>query len=134
MKAVVNQNFHTVFFQPVKHGAYIFTPSGYSNNPVPYTSTAYRINAYLYRGFAYVNRILKMLISSSPYIDQYGPMIRDLPKIYHIMKAFKEIQKNEQNELLPKENEKGPRDAPITPIENERIEIKRNDPLPVLFI
>ncbi|MBO1004351.1 VrrA/YqfQ family protein [Pseudogracilibacillus auburnensis] len=104
---MVNQNYHTVFFRPVGYNDYNFTPIGNSNPRLaPFRNrVSYKINEYFLRGLVYIQSILKLLLSSSPFIEQYGPVIKELPKMYTLVKAFKEINNSELEEGIEEQNE-----------------------------
>lgn len=127
---MVNQNYHTVFFRPVSYNNYTYVPVG--NNNIRMASlrsnVTYKINEYFLRGLAYIQYILKLLISSSPFIDQYGPVIKELPKMYTLVKAFKEISSGELEENDSLETETN------SAIEYENNTFRSDEPLPRLFI
>lgn len=50
-----------------------------------------------------VQQVLKMVETTTPFIQEYGPMIKNLPSMYRMMKAFKNID----NLVEEPENEKG---------------------------
>lgn len=106
---MVNQNYHTVFFQPVGYNDNTFTSAGNSYvQSAPFRSqVTYKINEYIFRGIAYIKYILELIISSSPFIEQYSPIIRELPKMYTLVKAFKEIQSEEldDNDVILEKND-----------------------------
>src|SRR5690625_1041257 len=96
---MVNPNYHTVVFQQPVH--YFDGYAGVGNfqravSPIR-DNVTYKINEYFLRGIAYIQYVMRLLINSSPYIEQYGPVIKELPKMYQIVKAFKEISENELN-------------------------------------
>lgn len=45
-----------------------------------------------------VQQVLKVVESTAPIVQQYGPMIKNLPAMYRMMKAFKEIDDEESAE------------------------------------
>ncbi|HIV75081.1 MAG TPA: hypothetical protein H9895_08405 [Candidatus Pseudogracilibacillus intestinigallinarum] len=50
---------------------------------------------YLMNGIIYMERMMKVLLSLRPYMDQYGPLLQQLAVIY---KAMKMIQEEGQND------------------------------------
>ena len=43
-----------------------------------------------------VQQVLHVIQSTAPVVQEYGPMIKNLPAMYRMMKAFKEIDKEEE--------------------------------------
>ncbi len=92
---MVNQNYHTIVFQPVG-SAYDFLPTGNTilqSNNIRSQVTG-KVNEYLARGLAYIQYIIKMLQSSTPFFEKYGPVLQEVPKMYHLVKAFNGIKEN----------------------------------------
>ncbi|MEJ8776449.1 hypothetical protein [Pseudogracilibacillus sp. ICA-222130] len=50
---------------------------------------------YIMNGIIYIERMMKVLLSLRPYMDQYGPLLQQLAVIY---KAMKMIQEEGQND------------------------------------
>ena len=51
---------------------------------------------YLMNGIIYMERMMKVLLSLRPYMDQYGPLLQQLAVIYKAMKMIQEEGQNEQ--------------------------------------
>lgn len=51
---------------------------------------------YLMNGIIYMERMMKVLLSLRPYMDQYGPLLQQLVVIYKAMKMIQEEGQNEQ--------------------------------------
>lgn len=105
----------------------IYYPAGnyYDVNPVggylpfqPPTARGilYKINEYFFRGLVYIQNVLELLLSTSPFFEQYGPILEELPKMYHLVKAINEVSQNEDD------------------VEIEIIEEQFDGPAPRLFI
>lgn len=45
-----------------------------------------------------VQQVLNVIERTTPLIEEYGPMVRNLPRMYQLMKAFKSIEKEEKAE------------------------------------
>jgi len=45
-----------------------------------------------------IQQILNVVERTVPYLEEYGPMVKNLPKMYQMMKAFKELEKDEQED------------------------------------
>jgi len=91
---MVNQNFHTVVFQPIRSTPYNYFPQG--NTIVRprsiRTQISGKVNEYVARALAYIQYIIRMIESSTPFFDKYGPVLQEVPKMYHLVKAFNEIK------------------------------------------
>lgn len=86
-------NYHTIVLQP--KGAYQHYFPAFTANlqyARPEKSLTYNLNRYFLRALAYIQSILRILRSSSPFFEQYGTVIRELPKLYQIMKVMHELK------------------------------------------
>lgn len=45
-----------------------------------------------------VQNVLKMVETTTPIVQKYGPMVRNLPAMYRMMKALKEVEDEDENE------------------------------------
>lgn len=51
-----------------------------------------------------VQQVLKVIESTAPLIEQYGPMVKNLPAMYRMLKTFKEFENMDdtpENDALP---------------------------------
>src|SRR5690625_294848 len=55
-----------------------------------------KINEYIARALYYIDYIIRMIQSSSPYIEKVQPYLEDLPTMYQLMKAFQQINKPDE--------------------------------------
>lgn len=72
-----------------------------STNPMGYTGLANMANSGISSGggavggisntLGNIQQILKVVETSAPMVQQYGPMIKNLPAMFRMMKAFKDI-------------------------------------------
>lgn len=93
---MVNQNYHTIIFQPVRSANYLSPNNNLLLQPgYIRTQVVGRVNEYLARGLAYIQYIIKMLQSSTPFFEKYGPVLEEVPKMYHLVKAFNGIKEND---------------------------------------
>lgn len=115
---MVNASFHTIVFQPSSlYGNYLPTVKGsleYTPSRIKLTHT---INQYFFRALSYIQHILRLLQASAPFFEQYGPVLKEMPKMYKIMKVLNEL-KNDNNDKL---------------IEGKQLKVLE-DPKPRLFI
>lgn len=91
---MVNQNYHTVVFQPVRNTPFNYFPQG---NTIARTENVRnqisgKVNEYIARTLTYIQYIIRMIESSTPFFDKYGPVLQEVPKMYHLVKAFNEIK------------------------------------------
>lgn len=96
-------------YEPYYFDTY-YQPVGVYYNPLPPVSDApfqtslvrniaYKINEYFFRGLIYIQQILDLLLSTSPFLEQYGPILQELPKMYHLVKAFNEVTNEEETNI-----------------------------------
>jgi len=52
-----------------------------------------------------VQQILNMVQSTAPFIQEYGPMLKNLPAMYRMMKAFKEFENEVEGEAINESKE-----------------------------
>lgn len=79
-----------------------------------------RFTFYFLRALVTVQAILRLLKSSVPFFDQYGPMLKQLPNMYKMIKLIQDVNENtKEKEQIDKET--------------EQVE-SRNIPSPTLFI
>jgi|GEM_PF-5423601 len=92
---MVNQNFHTIYFQPSK--AYFnYYPNNFTNVPNPSRiRSSFLTNEYVVRGIAVIQYIIRCIQSTSAFIEENITVIRELPKMYQILRAFHEIKQSE---------------------------------------
>src|SRR5690625_4216668 len=57
-----------------------------------------KINEYIARALYYIDYIIRMIQSSSPYIEKVQPLLDDLPTMYQLMKAFQQLSNAEEAE------------------------------------
>ena len=90
---MVNQHFHTYIFQPIRN------PNYYVANNNLLTNTRFqvrgKVNEYFLKALGYIQYIIRMLQSESQFIKKYTPVIQELPKMYHLAKAFNELKAEE---------------------------------------
>lgn len=92
---MVNQNFHTIHFQPVRD-YFNYYPNQIIMNPGPArVQSSFLTNDYIVRGLNIIQYIVRFIQSTSAYIEEHMGVIRELPKMYHILKAFHEIKQGE---------------------------------------
>src|SRR5690625_1295715 len=88
---------------------FAFAPTGPYSSYLPqfYYSTAYvppeksikeRVTYYFLRALSFIKGILRLLQSSSPYIEQYSPVLKQLPNMYKMLKLIQDV-KDETNEV-----------------------------------
>lgn len=49
-----------------------------------------KCNDYLIRAIIYIEKVLKVIISTGPYLEEYGPMIQQFSVLYHLMRVINE--------------------------------------------
>ncbi|WP_249871816.1 YqfQ family protein [Oceanobacillus saliphilus] len=64
-----------------------------------------------------VQHILNMIQSSTPIIEEYGPMIKNLPAMYRMMKAFKEIEGSDEENTKTSYKAEDTKIETVTPVE-----------------
>jgi len=52
-----------------------------------------------------LQQVLRMVETTTPFIREYGPMIKNLPAMYRMMKAFKDIEKEPEEKDVHVEKE-----------------------------
>lgn len=75
---------------------YTYRPQDYLYNAN--VSLVSKINEYIARALYYIDYIIRMIQSSSPYIEKVQPYLEDLPTMYQLMKAFQQINKADEAE------------------------------------
>lgn len=45
-----------------------------------------------------VQQVLRIVQSAAPMVQQYGPMVKNLPMMYRMLKAFKELEDEDEDE------------------------------------
>lgn len=65
-------------------------PSMHSFRHLSENSVKSKIKTYLLKAIVYIKYILEAIKSSSPFFQQYGPLMQEIPKMYKILKAFKQ--------------------------------------------
>lgn len=74
-----------------------------------------------------VQQIIRVVHSAAPVIQQYGPMVKNLPAMYRMMKAMKDINDDDQDiEAKPEANEPK-KEQPVKDIKQEK---SNSDPSP----
>jgi len=82
---------------PFTHNpSYTYGLQGYLYNAN--VSLASKINEYVARALYYIDYIIRMIQSSSPYIEKVQPFLEDLPTMYQLMKAFQQLSNAEEAE------------------------------------
>jgi len=61
-----------------------------------YSQVSGKVSFYLARALAYIDYIIRMIQSSSPFFEKYRPVFQDIPKMYHLVKAFQEVKNNQE--------------------------------------
>ena len=92
---MVNHNYHTVVFQPVRNTPFNYFPQQGNTIVRPgnvRTQIYGKVNEYVARALAYIQYIIRMIESSTPFFDKYGPVLQEVPKMYHLVKALNEIK------------------------------------------
>ena len=63
------------------------------------------ITEYFIKGLFFIKRVLDLLVKSGPFIEEYGPLIRDLTKMYRVMRLLQkeegEIEKKGSKQQQP---------------------------------
>lgn len=59
----------------------------------------------LSKSLANIQQILNVVQSTAPIIQEYGPMVKNLPAMYRMMKAFKDIEKMDDQSEEKSDNE-----------------------------
>lgn len=62
-----------------------------------------QLNKYVLRALAYIQAILELLRSCSPFFKQYGKVISEIPKLYQLFRAFQELNQAEGNKRTSQE-------------------------------
>lgn len=83
-----------------------------------------RVTYYLLRTLTIIEKIIKMLQQTSPFFNQYSPVLKQLPNMYKMIKLIQEVQKETEAETAKHEGQK-------RNISEERI---NKEPKPTLFI
>lgn len=120
--------------QAAKERTFFYQPSGPLEAYLPQIqySTTYKppekqireqLRLYFLRALLTVQSILRLLKSSVPFFDQYGPMLKQLPNMYKMIKLIQDVNEDvENNEPINKEV-----------VQSEQTE-GANIPSPTLFI
>lgn len=114
-------------FSIVPNGPYspYFPQFSYSFSYIPpERSIRETITYYLLRALTVIERIIRLLQSSSPFFEQYSPVLKQLPNMYKMIKLIQEVQKETEAETAKHEGQK-------RNISEERI---NKEPKPTLFI
>lgn len=82
-------------------------------NPLPFssqsqnslTSIASKGVGGLSKTLENVQQVLRVIESATPIVQQYGPMIKNLPAMYRMMKAFKDINLEEEDDTVESKND-----------------------------
>ena len=53
-----------------------------------------------------LQQVLRMVETTTPFIREYGPMIKNLPSMYRMMKAFKDIEEEPEEKSEEKDVQK----------------------------
>ncbi|HLR42341.1 MAG TPA: VrrA/YqfQ family protein [Pseudogracilibacillus sp.] len=61
-----------------------------------------KCNEYLMKAIIYIEKVLKVIISTGPYLEEYGPMIQQFSVLYHLMRVINE-DKNEEGKTSTKD-------------------------------
>jgi len=125
----MNQHYPTVVFQPERITDYMFTPHGYTKSQFTdvRSNISGKLNYYLARALAYIQYIIRMIQSSAPFIEKYQPVLNDLPKMYHLVKAFNELKQEKESKHV------NPAEGPHNEHSMEQ-SITYEGPAPKLFI
>lgn|SRR5699024_830077 len=92
---MVNEPYRRVVFQPTR-----FPENNFNAPPPPPAAVPQaqgKFNEYVARGLAYIQYINRMLKSSSSFFEKYSPVIQEVPKMYHLAKAFNELKGGAEN-------------------------------------
>ncbi|MGM8366726.1 VrrA/YqfQ family protein [Virgibacillus sp. W0181] len=86
-----------------------------------------------------VQQVLQVVQSAAPIVQQYGPMVKNIPMMYHMFKAFKEMDndtEDEEEQLADDDlNEAEPlEDIMESTTSSEDLEYKDGKSKPKLFI
>ncbi|HZW68907.1 MAG TPA: VrrA/YqfQ family protein [Pseudogracilibacillus sp.] len=120
--------------QVAKETTFFYQPSGPLEAYLPQVqySTTYtppekqikeQLRLYFLRALVTIQAILRLLKSSVPFFDQYGPMLKQLPNMYKMIKLIQDV--NEDSSDKEQIN--------TEVVQSEQTE-KRNVPSPTLFI
>jgi len=61
-----------------------------------------KCNEYLMKAIIYIEKVLKVIISTGPYLEEYGPMIQQFSVLYHLMRVINE-DKDEEGKTSTKD-------------------------------
>ncbi|WP_240507984.1 YqfQ family protein [Virgibacillus indicus] len=87
------------FSRQVKRGNNLQTMLQQFTQPESAANLASRGAGGLSKTLTNVQQVLKMVESTAPIVQQYGPMVKNLPAMYRMMKAFKEMEStNDDND------------------------------------
>ncbi|AIF45453.1 VrrA/YqfQ family protein [Virgibacillus sp. SK37] len=65
-------------------------------NPTAVTTSTLTTSGGITSKLDHVQNILKMVQTTTPLIQEYGPMVKNLPAMYRMMKAFKDMENIEE--------------------------------------
>src|SRR5690625_4633913 len=98
--------------RPVMNRTYAFAPTGPYSAYLPqfYYNTTYvppeksvreKVTYYFLRALAVIRGIIRLLQSSSPFFEQYSPVLKQLPNMYKMLKLIQDVneESEEQSEL-----------------------------------
>lgn len=61
-----------------------------NDNRIDLESIVIKCNEYLMKAIIYIEKVLKMIISTGPYIEEYGPVIQQFSVLYQLMRLMNE--------------------------------------------
>ena len=61
-----------------------------------------KCNEYLMKAIIYIEKALKVIISTGPYLEEYGPMIQQFSVLSHLMRVINE-DKDEEGKTSTKD-------------------------------
>lgn len=91
----------------------------------PEKSVRDRVTHYVLRALSVIEKIIRLLRSSSPFFEQYSPVLKQLPNMYKMIKLIQEVQQEDVRDTND-HNDKAKNEV------RERRQSK--EPRPTLFI
>lgn len=59
-----------------------------------------------------VDQVIKVVRSATPIVQEYGPMVKNLPAMYRMVKAFSQVEDSSENKTdSSTSNQKDPKDS-----------------------
>lgn len=84
------------------------------NEPVV-RNLQHNVNEYIARVLYYIDRLIQLIRSGSAYFEKYQSVIGELPTMYMIFKAFRQIAQMDQTDELEKTTKEPETDQHVKP-------------------